>query len=98
MTLEGAAGIKKPNSPSKRQMSRTMSQEKLQREAGHTGWGDDQLFAAALESPAFVRFDAAMDDALDILSARWNHFAAPSANAVRRTFKFPSPAPLKKPR
>jgi hypothetical protein len=79
-------------------MSRTMSQEQIQREASHTGWGDDQLFAAALESPAFVRFDAAMDDALSILSARWNHFAAPSATAIRRTFKFPSPAPLKKPR
>ncbi len=75
-----------------------MSQEQIHLDERHTGWGGDQLFAAALESPAFVRFDAAMDDALSILSARWNHCAAPNATTIRRTFKFPSPAPVKKPR
>src|SRR6188508_3787024 len=36
----------------------------------HTGWSDDELFVAAMESPAFVLFDAEIDEALDALIKR----------------------------
>ena len=64
----------------------------------HTGWTDDDLFAAAMESQAFALFDAEMDEALDSLVARWSHHAAPNAQMLRRSFKFPSAKPVNKPR
>lgn len=64
----------------------------------HTGWSDDALFAAALESPAFAAFDAEMDEALETLAARWVSHAAPNAQVLRRSFKFPSAKPVNKPK
>ncbi len=61
----------------------------------HTGWSDDALFVAAIESPAFLLFDAEMDEALTSLVARWAPQAAPNAQVVRRSFKFPSAKPVK---
>jgi hypothetical protein len=64
----------------------------------HTGWSDDELFAAAIDSPAFVMFDAEMDEALNALIARWLPHAAPNAQLLRRSFKFPSAKPVNKPK
>ena len=64
----------------------------------HTGWSDDELFVAAMESPAFVLFDGEIDEALDALIKRWAPQAAPNAQLLRRSSKFPSAKPVKKPR
>jgi hypothetical protein len=64
----------------------------------HTGWSDDDLFVAALESPAFLLFDAEMDEALGSLLKRWSPQAAPNAQVLRRSFKFPSAKPAAKPK
>jgi hypothetical protein len=64
----------------------------------HTGWSDDALFVAAVESPAFLLFDAEMDEALDSLVGRWAPHAAPNAQVHRRSFKFPSAKPVSKPK
>jgi hypothetical protein len=63
----------------------------------HTGWSDDALFVAALESPAFLLFEAEMDEALGLLVSRWAPHAAPNAQLLRRSFKFPSAKPAGKP-
>ena len=64
----------------------------------HTGWSDDALFVAALDSPAFLLFDAEMDEALGSLVSRWAPQAAPNAQLLRRSFKFPSAKPASKPK
>jgi hypothetical protein len=64
----------------------------------HTGWSDDELFAAAMDSPAFLLFDAEIDQALNTLIARWLPHAAPNAQLLRRSFKFPSAKPASKPK
>lgn len=64
----------------------------------HTGWSDDELFVAALESPAFMVFDAEIDEALEALIKRWAPHAAPNAQLLRRSFKFPSAKPVNKPK
>jgi hypothetical protein len=64
----------------------------------HTGWSDDELFSAAIESAAFRRFDTEIDAALDALVARWSKHAAPNAQFLRRSFKFPSAKPVNKPK
>ena len=64
----------------------------------HTGWSDDELFVAAMDSPAFVLFDAEIDEALDALIKRWAPHAAPNAQLLRRSFKFPSAKPVNKPK
>jgi hypothetical protein len=64
----------------------------------HTGWSDDELIVAALESPAFVLFDAEIDEAIEALIKRWAPHAAPNAQLLRRSFKFPSAKPVNKPR
>ncbi|MEX2138841.1 MAG: hypothetical protein WD894_06240 [Pirellulales bacterium] len=66
--------------------------------SNHTGWSDDALFVAALESPTFLLFDAEMDEALHSLVARWAPHAAPNAQLLRRSFKFPSAKPAGKPK
>lgn len=63
-----------------------------------TGWNDDEVFVAALESPAFMAFDAEMDEAIDCLVARWAGSAAPNARVHRRSSKFPSAKPASKPK
>jgi len=63
-----------------------------------TGWSDDALFVAALDSPAFLLFDAEMDEALGSLVSRWAPHAAPNAQLLRRSFKFPSAKPASKPK
>ena len=68
------------------------------RKDNHTGWSDDDLFAAAMESPAFVLFDAEIDEAIDALIKRWAPHAAPNAQLLRRSFKFPSAKPVNKPK
>ena len=67
-------------------------------ESIHTGWSDDALFVAALESPAFLLFDAEIDEALGSLVTRWAPHAAPNAQLLRRSFKFPSAKPAGKPK
>lgn len=64
----------------------------------HTGWSDDELFAAAMDSAAFVLFDAEIDEALNRLIARWLPHAAPNAQMLRRSFKFPSAKPVNRPK
>ena len=64
----------------------------------HTGWSDDELFVASLESPAFMLFDAEIDEALGRLIKRWAPHAAPNAQLLRRSFKFPSAKPVNKPK
>jgi hypothetical protein len=64
----------------------------------HTGWSDDELFVAALQSPEFAVFEKEIDEALDSLVSLWSHKAAPNAQVIRRTFKFPSANPVNKPK
>ena len=64
----------------------------------HTGWSDDDLFVAALQSRAFLLFDAEIDEALGSLVKRWAPRAAPNAQVIRRSFKFPSAKPASKPK
>jgi hypothetical protein len=64
----------------------------------HTGWSDDGDFVAVLESAAFALFDASMDHAISRFIAQWAPKAAPNAQALRRSFKFPNAKPVKKPK
>ena len=68
------------------------------RKDNHTGWSDDDLFVTAMESPAFLLFDAEIDEAIEALIKRWAPHAAPNAQLLRRSFKFPSAKPVNKPR
>jgi hypothetical protein len=78
---------------------KTMSHNDTQsRSDTHTGWSDDELFVATMESAAFLLFDAEIDEALDALITRWAPQAAPNAQLLRRSFKFPSAKPVNKPR
>lgn len=73
-----------------------MAHESLHFEDEYTGWSDDKVFVDLLESPSFYAFDQAIDEALDRLTNRWTHWAAPNASAIRRTVKFPSAKPVSK--
>jgi hypothetical protein len=98
MTLGTASHPQSPDYDKARRR-RTMSHNDIQtRTDTHTGWSDDELFVAAMESPAFVLFDAEIDEALDALITRWAPHAAPNAQLLRRSFKFPSAKPVNKPR
>jgi hypothetical protein len=98
MTLGTATHCQLPDYDKDRRR-RTMSHNNIQsRNDTHTGWSDDELFVAAMESPAFVVFDAEIDEALEALITRWVSHAAPNAQLLRRSFKFPSAKPVNKPR
>ena len=64
----------------------------------HTGWSDDDDFVAVLDSAAFAVFDASMNFAIAQLIAQWSPHAAPNAQAIRRSFKFPNAKPVNKPK
>lgn len=98
MTLVAEQGH---DSHSCEQLSRNRTMGNFQSQSlvnDHTGWSDDALFAAAIDSPAFLLFDSEMDEALGSLVARWAPQAAPNAQLLRRSFKFPSAKPAVKPK
>jgi hypothetical protein len=87
------------NVPQKPRRNRAMgNNESTLLTQDNTGWNDDEVFVAALDSSAFLAFDAQMDEAIDCLVARWAGSAAPNARVHRRSSKFPSAKPASKPK
>jgi hypothetical protein len=98
ITLEALNEEHSPVSDEPTRRNRAMTQNHPSLKDEHTGWSDDELFVAALHSPAFVIFDCEIDEALGSLIRRWSVHAAPNAQGVRRPSKFPSAKPVNKPK